>query len=177
MPTSFDRSHRSDKIAPVTENEIIDFVSGLPGVVAETACQATGAPEVAWGDSFFVYDPDRDVGGGRRFSPFATIVTKDYEGFDTASKLSRPGVFRLNIAVGCTRLVELLGHPPQAHQGHFADLDYTVADQLLPHPAYASQGWVSILNPNDRTSDQVRSLLVEAHARAAKAKRREPPQP
>jgi hypothetical protein len=42
---------------------------------------ASGAPEVAWGDSFFFYDPDGDAPTDRRM-PFATIVTNDYDGND-----------------------------------------------------------------------------------------------
>jgi hypothetical protein len=37
-------------------------------------------------------------------------VTQDYDGFDTGSNLNRPGVFRLNIAVGRDRFEELLGY-------------------------------------------------------------------
>ena len=33
-----------------------------------------------------------------RRHPFAAIVTKDYPGFGTSSKLDRPGVFRLSLS-------------------------------------------------------------------------------
>jgi hypothetical protein len=148
----------------MTSDEIIAFVTGLPGVVAVTADEAGGAPEVAWGDSFFYYDPD---GTADRRMPFATIVTKDYDGFDTASDLDRPNVFRLNIGVGRTRFEELIGYPPAAHAGRSEALDYTVTDELIPHPAYATQAWVAILNPGEATGELARSLLTEAHARAA----------
>jgi hypothetical protein len=103
--------------------------------------------------------------------PFATIVTQDYDGFDTDSKLGRAGVFRLNIAVGRTRFQALIGYPPAAHADHQARFDLAALDRLLPHPAYATQAWVSILNPGPATSTQARSLLVEAHARAARRHR------
>ena len=77
----------------MTEEEIIEFAGGLPGVDVLTASEGNGAPEVAWGHSFFYYDPDRDIPADKRF-PFATIVTSDYPGFDEASKLDRDGVFR-----------------------------------------------------------------------------------
>jgi hypothetical protein len=73
--------------------------SGLPGVVAVTASEANDAPEVAWGDSFFFYDPEGDEPADQRL-PFATIVTQDYDGFDMASNLNRHGIYRLNLAVG-----------------------------------------------------------------------------
>jgi hypothetical protein len=153
----------------VTEDEIHQFVAGLPGVVVVTASEANGAPEVAWGDSFFFYDPG-DTPADRRM-PFATLVTQDYAGFDTASKLDRTGVFRLNIAVGRTSFQALLGYPPAAHADHEAGFDCAAVDRLLPHPAYAAQAWVSVLNPGPATSTQARSLLAEGHARAMRRHR------
>jgi Family of unknown function (DUF6194) len=150
----------------VTEEEIIKFAAGLPGVEVMTASEADGAPEVAWGDSFIFYDPDRDIPPDRRF-PFATIVTKDYDGFDKASKLNREGIFRLNMSVGRRQFEELIGYPPTKHADHAADFDYTVLDTVIPHPAYARQAWVSILNPGQRTSDQARILIMQARDRAA----------
>jgi uncharacterized protein DUF6194 len=155
----------------MTQDDIIAFATGLPGVVAVTADEASGAPEVSWGDSFFFYDPDGDTDRNRRM-PFATIVTKDYDGFDTASDLSRPGVFRLNIAVGRTAFEELIGYPPRTHAARSERFDYTVLDTLLPHPAYATQAWVAILNPGDTTAALARSLLTDAHTRAAERHRR-----
>jgi hypothetical protein len=155
----------------MTEEAVIRFVSNLPGVTTVTAGEANGAPEVAWGDTFFFYAPEPATPSDQKF-PFATIVTKDYEGFDTASNLNRPGVFRVNIAVGRTTYQEVCGHPPAAHAEHHADYDYSALDQLVPHPVYAVQGWVCIVNPGDATSEQMRSLLTEAHARAAQRSRR-----
>jgi hypothetical protein len=153
----------------VTPDEIIQFVTGLPGVTTVTAGEANGAPESAWGDSFFFYDPDGDTDPAKRL-PFATIVVSDYEGFDSSSKLNRPGVFRLNINVGRTVFTELLGYSPAAHAGHADDFDYATFDRLLPHPVYAAQGWVSILNP-DQIAGQARALLTGAHLRAVERHR------
>jgi hypothetical protein len=153
----------------MTQDDIIAFVTGLPGVAAVTADEASGAPEVAWGDSFFYYDPDGATADRRM--PFATIVTKDYDGFDTASDLGRPEVFRLNIAAGRTRFEELIGYPPAERS---SGVDYTVVDQLIPHPAYATQAWVAILNPGEATAELARSLLTEAHGRAVQRHRRRP---
>jgi hypothetical protein len=150
----------------MTEEDVIQFVSSLPDVTTVTAREADGAPEIAWGDSFFYYDPEPHSLANQKL-PFATIVTKDYDGFDTASNLNRPGVFRVNIAVGRAAYQELCGHPPAAHAEHHAGYDYSVLDKVVPHPVYAVQGWVSIVNPG-ATSEQLRSLLTAAHARAAK---------
>ena len=149
-----------------SQDEIIAFVRALPGVVAETADAASGAPEIAWGDTFVYYDPDNEP--ARRRMPFATIVTKDYPGFDTESELDRPDVFRLNIGVGRHEFERLLGYPPAAHADQPDKPDYTEPDRLLPHPAYAVQAWISILNPGPSTTVQARELLTQAHARAAR---------
>ena len=150
----------------MTEDEIIEFAGELPGVDVLTASEANGAPELAWGDSFFYYDPDRDIPADKRF-PFATIVTNDYPGFDEASNLGRDGVFRLNISVGRRGFEELLGYSPAGQAEHEADFDYTAIDAVIPHPVYATQGWVSIVNPGAVTGDLARTLLTKAHGRAA----------
>jgi hypothetical protein len=60
------------------EAAIRAFVSATyPGVNVDVASRESGAPEIAWGDTFFIYDPERSLEGARRF-PFATIVIKDY---------------------------------------------------------------------------------------------------
>jgi hypothetical protein len=150
----------------VTEEELIDFIAGLSGVVIETASEGTGAPEIAWGDSFVYYDPDGDTPPARRF-PFVTIVTKDYPGFDESSQLNRDGAFRLNISVGKQRFTDLIGYPPSQHAEHKHDPDYSLLDTVMPHPEYGQQAWVSIVNPGPRTSDHARALISEARERMA----------
>lgn len=142
----------------MTEDDIIQFVTSFPGIEVLTASEANNAPVVAWGDSFFYCDPDRDMPVNGRF-PFATIVIKDYEGFDTASNLNRPGVFRLNIAVGRAAFQTLIGYPPDEHPGQPARFDDTALDQIIPHPIYATQAWASILNPGKATAAQARAPL------------------
>ena len=154
----------------MTEDQLIAFIAGLPGVATVKASEANGAPQVAWGDSFFFYDPEGDQPPEARL-PFATIVTKDYDGFDMASDLNRHGIYRLNLAVGRVRFEELVGYPPAQHTAHQEDFDYRALDCVLPHPVYAVQAWVSILSPGDKTSALARSLIIEAHRRAAERHR------
>ena len=134
-------------------------------MVSLTAGQQNGAPEVAWGDSFFYYDPDDSIPADRRM-PFATIVVKDYPGFDVASELDRPGVFRLNLAVGREHFEELFGFPPAAFPAHQDAFDFTALDRVMPHPVYATQGWACVLVPGEQTEDQVSALITRAHRRA-----------
>lgn len=146
----------------MNQNDIIDFVTSLSDAVAVTASESTGAPREAWGDTFFFYDPEGDPANRR--VPFATIVVSDYEG-DTVSNLNRPGVFRLNVAAGREHFEQLIGYPPAEHAEHSEEFDYTTCDRFLPHPVYATYGgWVAVLNPGERTGDQVRTLLSDAHA-------------
>jgi hypothetical protein len=150
----------------MTEDEITGLVRDrLDGVVVVVAGEEMGAPEAAWGDSFFFYDPAGDIPDNRRF-PFATIVVHDYEGFDTASDLNRDGVFRLNVWIGRDLVGEVVED---------ADADPVTLDVVLPHPVYAAQGWVSILNPGEGHADQVWSLLRTAHERAVERHLRRAP--
>jgi hypothetical protein len=151
----------------MTPDEITALVAAMPGVVVLTVGEADDAPEAWWGDTFFYYDPHGDQPADRRL-PFATVIHHDYEGFDTDSDLNREGVFRLSIAAGRDRFGELLGYPPAAYAANRDRFDYTALDRLLPHPAYAAQGWVAILNPGDQTSAQAQDLLSHAHGRAAR---------
>ena len=104
--------------------------------------------EVADDNTFFFHGADNKF-------PFATIVTKDNE-FDSASKLNRPGVFRLNVGVGKETFRALFGEQPSD------DIDYTALDRLMPHPVYARMHWVSVINPSAATFETVKPLLMEA---------------
>ncbi len=124
------------------------------GVDVELASKEGGAPEIAWGDTFFIYDPDRNLEAQLRF-PFATIVTKDYGNFDNASNLDRPDVFRLNIGVSKETFATLF---PDEAEHDFAELD-----RLLPHPVYGKNHFVCVLNPSDSTFQTLHPLLAEAY--------------
>jgi hypothetical protein len=133
------------------------------GVDVVVASRENGAPEIAWGDTFFIYDPGRDLPESRRF-PFATIVTKDYGDFDNASQLDRAGVFRLNIGVSKETYAVLFGNEAQH--------DFTALDRLMPHPVYGRNHFVCVLNPSDATFESVKPLVVEAYEIAVKRARR-----
>jgi hypothetical protein len=89
---------------------------------------------------------------------FATIVTTDEHDMGAPSNLSRPGVFRLNIGVGKESFQRLVG-PMVAPE-------YTLLDMVLPHPVYAKQRWLCVLQPSWKTFDEVvKPLIAEAYAR------------
>jgi hypothetical protein len=106
---------------------------------------------------------------------FATIVRSDE--FDgemdengtwvprSFSDLARPGVYRLNIGVSKATF--------ESAVGEMKDPDHTALDQLMPHPVYATQHWVSVLNPSKATFDgTVKPLLAEAYERVARGHRK-----
>jgi hypothetical protein len=133
------------------------------GVDVDVASRESGAPEIAWGDSFFIYDPDRNLPDTRRF-PFATIVTKDYGDFDNQSQLDRPGVFRLNIGVSKETCASLFGVKTEH--------DFAALDRLMPHPVYGRNHFVCVLNPSDSTFESITPLLKEAYEIAVRRARR-----
>ncbi len=115
------------------------------------------------GYTFFFYGSDHKL-------PFATLATQDND-FDRASNLNRESVFRLNIGVSKDTYRSLFGPPPSppgptgvVDTGH----DFSTLDQLLPHPVYAPQSWVCVLNPSVETFQAVKPLLAEAYDLAAR---------
>ncbi len=135
---------QADEIA----QDILDTFSGV-----ET--------EENMGYKFFFYGADHML-------PFATIATADNEG-DRVSNLSRPGVFRLNIGVSRQTFQSLFG----TNHVDVSRYDYTALDRIMPHPDYAAQNYICVLNPSPATYERVRTFLAEAYelARARVARR------
>ena len=50
--------------------------------------------------------------------------------------------------------------------GSMVDPDYAAFDRYLPHPVYAKQRWISILNPSYETvRDTLMPLIAQGHDR------------
>jgi hypothetical protein len=136
-----------------------------PDAITSTILQRYPGTDVvrAMGATFFSLDPEK------HWPNFATIVTTDEHDEGAPSNLTaRDGVFRLNIGVGRATFRRVVDANPQP--------DYAAIDRILPHPVYARQLWISILNPGEATfRDVVLPLLDEAHGRvaASRARRRE----
>lgn len=115
----------------------------------------------AMGATFFSLDESH-------WPNFATIVTTDEHDVGQPSQLSRPGVFRLNIATRKETFQRLVGG--------MENPDYTALDVILPHPVYAKELWISVLNPSWPTfENQVKPLLAQSYERLARARRRRSP--
>lgn len=108
----------------------------------------------AW---FFSLDPEK------QWPNYATLVTTDEH--DEASNLSRPGAFRLNMGVDRATFEQVANAN--------VDPDYTTPDTVLPHPVYAAQHWICIVNPSETIfHDVVVRLLTVAHDRLADQRER-----
>ena len=114
----------------------------------------------ALGATFFSLDE-------KHWPNLATIVTTDEHDMGTPSNLARPGVFRLNIGIGWETFERLVGS--------MVEPDYAELDRVIPHPVYAKQRWIAILNPSRRTFDEaVKPLIAEALDGLAKPRRGAP---
>lgn len=141
----------------MTMEEIISFVAGLDGVLTVTPASGDGSPEISWGDAFFYYSADGVTPATAQ--PFATIVTKDYPGDETA-RLDRPGAFRVNIAAGKEAFVRWTGHAPREPAG--SEVGPGTDDAVTAHPIYGTAGWLAVVNPGPRTEAAIRELLRTA---------------
>lgn len=139
----------------MTEAEVQELLDALPGARLFVASEENGSPEPAWGDTFCYYDPD---GTKDQKWPFATIVTHDTPGWDEVSHLDSPRRLPAEPARGSK------ARPPIRDE-----IDYSRSETVLPHPQYAAQGWVAVVNPADR--DEVAQMASLAHHRAAACER------
>jgi hypothetical protein len=116
----------------------------------------------AWGTTFFFYNPG---GEGPDEFFFASLKTAD-DDHDTASDLNRPGVFRLSVGLPAGSYRSRFGPQPTGFgqaDGPDDGRDYAALDRLLPHPVYAANSWVGVLNPSRATFEALRPLLEEAY--------------
>ncbi|MCG5215306.1 DUF6194 family protein [Streptosporangium soli] len=142
----------------MTIDEIISFIDGLDGVLTLRPAAGDGSPEISWGDTYFYYAPDGVT--PTTTQPFATVVTKNYPG-DEASRLDRPGTFRVNISPGKEEFIRWTGHTPRELAA--AEVDPSTADTVIAHPVYGTVGWLAVVNPGSRTEAATRELLRTAY--------------
>ena len=139
----------------VDRAEVDALIRALPGVM----------PKDAWGETSYFYNP-----GGlfERGTYFATIKDRDGAN-DRASRLDRPGSWRLNMGVSKGRYLERFGPPPpRPGKGGVVEgpWDFEARDALTPHPVYGWMSWVAVLCPSPATWADCLPLLDDAHARA-----------
>src|SRR5579862_4785580 len=143
VPRGRRRFSARDNGETMTQAELEAFVAELANVEREEN----------FGYSFFF------VGGDHRL-PFVTFANSDHD-YDNVSNLNRDGVFRVNIGVGKDTFSNLfadLGSEP---------IDYTALNVFLPHPDYARQHFICILNPSGVNIEKTKQCILEAHSLAA----------
>ena len=96
---------------------------------------------------------------------FATVVWTDEHDMGTPSNLARPGVYRVNVGVDRPSYERLVGG--------MSDPDYAAFNRFVPHPVYAKQRWISVLNPSHETvRETLMPLIAAGHARLVARKGR-----
>ena len=142
----------------MTREEIIEqLVNRFDGVT----------PKSSWGETSLFYNPGGALPNGVYF---CTIKEKDGEN-DKSSKLDRDGVFRLSIGVGNQVYEQHFGaRPPKPSKGGIVNTghDFTLVDELMPHPIYGWMAWMQVLSPKINTFDSILPLIAEAHSNAVK---------
>jgi hypothetical protein len=104
----------------------------------------------------------------RNWPNFATIVWTDAFDEGAPSNLSRMGAYRVNVGVSKETFQRLVGL--------VTDPDWAAFDRFMPHPVYAKQHWVAVVNPSHGTvRDTLQPLIAEAHDRLAAQRERQHP--
>ena len=101
-----------------------------------------------FGYKFFMYATDDRL-------PFATIALADNE-YDSISNLNRDGIFRVNIGVSKLTFTQLF-------HNHNTEWDYTALNQFMPHPDYAAQHYICVLNPEGDILSETFKFIGEAY--------------
>jgi hypothetical protein len=127
----------------MTEAEIEAFVAALANVQREEN----------FGYSFFFVGDDHRL-------PFVTLANADND-YDNVSNLNRDGVYRVNIGISKATFQDLIGETSTD------PIDYSRLNVFLPHPDYAKQHFICILNPAGENVETTKQLIREAHAIAA----------
>lgn len=133
----------------MNQNEFENYVAGLPDVQREAN----------FGYEFFFVGDDHRL-------PFVTFANSDND-YDHVSNLDREGVFRINIGVSKETFKKLI------NQSNDEAIDYSVLNIFLPHPDYARQNFICILNPADENIQETKRVIDEAHSIAAARARRQ----
>jgi Family of unknown function (DUF6194) len=118
--------------------------------------------ESYYGERAVFYNPARAAPVG---VIYASI--KDREGpNDRSAGLSRPGIYRLAVALTpgtfARRFGEVPARPPKGSVVGLPRYDVTRPGEPMPHPVYAWMSGVQILAPTAAEFESLRSLLAES---------------
>src|SRR3954467_10171648 len=94
--------------------------------------------------------------GEEQMTPFVSIAGSDND-YDNVSNLNRDGIFRVNIGVSSETYKRLFPKVPEK-------VDYSQLNIFMPHPHYAAQNFICILNPSGPELEQNMAFIEEAYA-------------
>lgn len=128
----------------------------------------------SWGEKGIFYNPGHAL---KRGVYILTVKEKDGD-HDKSSNLDRPGIYRVNLGVRKGTFIKLFGAvPKRPGAGGIVEMDhdFSVTDQILPHPVYAWMSWMCVLNPSEDTFEALKPYIQEAYEYAKEkfAKRKE----
>jgi hypothetical protein len=115
-----------------------------------------------WGEKSFFYNPGKVKPHG---TYFFTIKEKDGEN-DKASNLERVDIYRINFCISQEIFIDLFKNKPvRPSKGNSIEgsYDFTQLNILTPHPIYGWMKWVSILNPDKKTFEDIKPLIDESY--------------
>ena len=116
----------------------------------------------SWGEKGIFYNPDHVL---KRGVYILTVKEKDGDN-DKGSGLNRENVYRVNLGIRKSTFVELFGTiPKRPPAGGVVDMDYdfSVLNEILPHPVYAWMAWICALNPSEQTFEELKPYIQEAY--------------
>lgn len=116
----------------------------------------------SFGEKGIFYNPNNVL---KRGVYILTIKEKDGDN-DKCSHLNRENVYRVNLGIYKKTFTKLFGQiPKRPNAGETVDMDYdfTELDKIIPHPVYAWMGWISVLNPSDKTFEELKLFIQESY--------------
>ena len=119
----------------------------------------------SWGEKGIFYNPENKL---KRGVYILTVKEKDGEN-DSSSDLNRDGVYRVNLGVRKQTFIDKFKIvPTRPPKGGIVDMkfDFSAINEIMPHPVYGWMSWICCLNPSDKTFEQLKPLIAEAHAYA-----------
>ncbi|MGX9758598.1 DUF6194 family protein [Clostridioides difficile] len=115
-----------------------------------------------WGERGIFYNPN---GVLKKGVYVLTIKEKDGTN-DKSSSLNRTNVYRVNVKLKKETFINMFDYIPKrpsAGQIVNMDFDFTKMDIIMPHPVYAWMTWACVLNPSEKTFEELKIIIQESY--------------
>ncbi|UWD47589.1 DUF6194 family protein [Clostridioides difficile] len=115
-----------------------------------------------WGERGIFYNPNGVLKKG-----VYVLTIKEKDGInDKSSSLNRTNVYRVNVKLKKETFINMFDYIPKrpsAGQIVNMDFDFTKMDIIMPHPVYAWMTWVCVLNPSEKTFEELKIIIQESY--------------